>query len=192
MLDAEGYRGLRRAAGKISSSDRAIIWDHGSGYIQTGNSWEINKAMRDGAIRKLPAESQNTVKVLRSVIDNNKADRDFMAVRYADNNYLEAAFGSKALGTTTAETVKYLQTNCLGDVITEKAFVSVSLDAQKNVFQYKPVKLQMEIPDGTNIYASGNFQESEAIMRDGIKYRLLGADEVNGQVVLRLRIRNAE
>lgn len=58
ILDANGYRELRKTAGKISKADLHTIWDHSNGYIQTGNSWTINAAMRSGTVNKLPTETK--------------------------------------------------------------------------------------------------------------------------------------
>ena len=187
-LDKDGYRELRKAAGKISSADLKTLWDGASGYIQTGNSWTINSAMRSSTVNKLPAASQNTVSVLRSVIDQNKSDRDFLAVRYADSNYLQAVFGPQVSKLNPAAMAKELKANYLGQVIEEKSFVSVSMDEAKNVFTYKPVKLKVEIPTGTNVYASSNFQESEAIMKDGLRYILRDAQIVNNRLELTVRV----
>ncbi len=188
LLDRAGYAGLRKAAGKISSVDRAEIWDHGSGYIQTGNSWTINKALRDGTEASLPPASRHTIDTLKKVIRNNTADRDFMAVRYADQNYLDACFGQTVSGLKPADIVAALRQNCLGQVLSEKAFMSVSMDPAKNVFTNKRVKLNVEVPKGANIYASSNYQESEAIMPTGVNYMLRGAAYINGQIVLTMRV----
>lgn len=188
VLDQAGYKGLRQAAGTISPSDRATIWDHTSGYIQTGNSWRINQAMRDGTTTALPQTSQTTISVLQKVIDSNVADRNFTAVRYADNNYLASAFGSNVAKLPAADIAAKLTANNLGDIIQEKSFMSVSMDPSKNVFKSKAVKLIVQIPDGAHLYASSNFVESEAIMRDGVKYMLREAEYKNGQTVLTVRV----
>lgn len=188
MVDADGYRELRKVAGKISKADLHTIWDHANGYIQTGNSWTINSAMRSGTISKLSAESQNTIQVLHSVIDKNATDRDFMAVRFADTNYLDAVFGSQFMKSTLAKTAQELKNNCIGQIIEEKSFVSVSLVEKKNVFRGKDVKLKLEIPDGANIYVSSNYQESEGIMEDGLRYILRDVEYVNGKIELTVRI----
>ena len=188
FVDAHGYKELRAVAGNITPTERRAIWDHASGYIQTGNSWRINAAMRDGTVRRLPQASQDTIATLQKVIAKNSVDRDLLAVRYADANYIKAAFGFDPAGMSPKDVAARIQADHALDIIGEKSFVSVSLDARKNVFTSKPYRLELEIPDKKNMYVSSNLQESEAILADGTQYVVKSATEDHGTVVLRVGV----
>lgn len=188
FVDEQGYRDLRAAAGKATATERKAIWDHTSGYIQTGNSWRINAAMRAGNVSQLPEESQATITTLRNVIAKNQTGRDVLAVRYADADYVKAAFGFDPSAMPPKDVAQRIQAECVGGIVEERAFVSVSLDEAKNVFTSKPYRIELEIPGKKNIYVSSNFQESEAILADGTQYVVKSATEDHGTVVLRVRV----
>ncbi len=188
FVDAQGYRDLRSVAGKVTTAERKAIWDHSTGYIQTGNSWRINAAMRNNTIGQLPQASQDTIDTLRKVVAKNQVDRDLLAVRFADANYVKSAFGFDPSQMTPADVAARLQKDHLMDIIEERSFVSVSLDQSKNVFTTKPYRLELEVPNNKQMYVTSNIQESEAIMADGTQYIVKNVTTDHGQVVLRVSV----
>ena len=158
---------------------------HG-GYVATHNYATINSNMRnDGFIKKaLHPDDEKTIEAMRTVISKNELDKDLYLTRYVNADYLTSMFGVKfnpyGKGEETISNsivnaanfkkhipgvVEGLQGK-VGEIITEKAFVSTSLMGEKNIMQDKPVMLIIEAPKGTNCYVPKNRKESECILSD--------------------------
>lgn len=155
------------------------------GYIQTGYSFDINRAMRTDNFDSLADTGKKTVETLREVIKKNELPMDTRLVRFVDNGYLQNTFGLELsdLQMLARDDPEHLKTAFKGLRATEKQFMSSSTDVGANVFTERPVKLDILAPKGTNAYVTQNLYESEVIFADGITYEVqsMGLDWVKDQ-----------
>lgn len=178
--DGVEYTGIPRDAfpvfgynQNITNAEKASIYRQGwsGGYIQTANSFDINRMLRTGKFDDLTDKNKKTVEDLRTVIKKNQLPTDTRLVRFVDDGYLQGTFG------TTVQDLQMIAKgnpdalkSFIGTEITEPQFMSASTDVGANVFTDRPVKLDILAPKGTNAYITNNVGESECIFSDGVKY----------------------
>lgn len=193
-LDGVEYTGVPKKVFEVFGNTQNITdvekewcyrngWE--KGYIQTGYSFDINRAMRTGNFDSLADTGKKTVETLREVIKKNELPMDTRLVRFVDNGYLQNTFGLELsdLQMLARDDPEHLKTAFKGLRATEKQFMSSSTDVGANVFTERPVKLDILAPKGTNAYVTQNLYESEVIFADGITYEVqsMGLDWVKDQ-----------
>lgn len=165
--------------------------DRADGYFGTPNSFRINKALRineengwdDSGLGK---NQKETVKVL----DKNMkpSTRDVQLVRMMGDSIMESLgidvdpfdYGEKGL----AEMQK-----AIGKVYTNAGYTSTSFDMDSNVFQRKPVQMNINAPKGTKMLVSpdrwsdGEIREAEILLARGTAMKI---------TAIRPRYRNGE
>lgn len=182
-IDSREHRRLAETM-DIDSNETNIIYGGWDGYVQTANSFEINDALRDGAIDRLSSHNQIVVEALQDVINRNTVGEDIKAVRLVGTRYMHNAFG---LDSDTInhifdhfdEVKGVLDEEFKGLVITEKGFMSVSTNVENNVFTNRPVLLDIYVPKDTHALVTTNYGESECIFGHGSEYEVLGFDMIN-------------
>lgn len=175
---------------KITASEKKQTWSHASGgYVQTGNSFKINGALRDvegkGAHamkgpdirsnpnvaiakdmygRGLDSDDILTIEALDKVLGDNTLPFPIKVIRNLDDNGIKPFFG----GNVTSFTPKDMfdEINALVDktMFPDCGYMSVSTNAANNVFKRRRFQLQIEVPQGTPIYVTSNLMESECIL----------------------------
>lgn len=189
-----------------TDAQRRQLWNHTGGggahggrggYVQTGNSWEINSKFRkhgitgnidataEAALRSagLTADDITTIKLLDKKIGEFSLPIPLLATRYVDVSALSSIFGQTVTGGATSSTaglkswVSAIRGLPSKDMVADPAFMSASTNEWKNVFYrgYK-VKLQIEIPPGTPMYLSKNYQESEIVLGRATQLEFIGVD----------------
>lgn len=167
-------REWRKTIGNVTDEEYAIIDGmNDAGYIRNSNAYKINKALRDGTVDQLSDASRQTLETLRDVIDKNVSDTDAVLLRRVDNQYIEDVFGISAKD--PEDIIKELNSKKLGDVYTEKGFVSTSYKANKNLNNADDILLDIYAPEGTNMFLTHNREESEIILQAGTKFEVKGA-----------------
>ena len=197
---------------KVSAIDKAQISKHekedGSpgGYVATHNYSNINSNMRnDGyAGNKLDEDDYKTIDSLRRAISECSLNDDYILTRYVNADYITAVYGIKnkygeSLGSCDIDDihwggkrVKETRSTVLdelkqekGNTTIEKAFISASFFADKNIMTDKPVKMSIYVSKGTNCYIPKNRRESECIFADNSKLQLMDVvDSADGKIEL--------
>lgn len=178
-----------------------------AGYIKTGNSFKINSDFRETGIRdakldnaakaKLKAHGATdrdlaTIELLDKKIAQGSLPVPILGTRFVDLSAIDKMFpvkmNKKLSGKSRLDDV-VTKLNGLGKntTISDPAYLSVSVDEKRNVFNYKEVRLEIEIPPKTPLYLSNNFVESEAVLARNTKLELLSAKVDYDVVVIRCR-----
>lgn len=175
----------------LTDAEMKQTWRHyEGGYIQTGNSFKINGALRDiegkganalrGPIsasdprvalakdlfgRTIGADDILTVNALDRVIGKNSLPFPVTVVRNVDIDGILPFFRGLS---ATAKTPKAVHDEILKladkSMIPDCGFMSVSTNADMNVFKNRRFQLQIEVPQNTPIYVTKNFMESECVL----------------------------
>lgn len=169
----------------IDFDEKEFISDERWGYIGTPTSFKINVALRNGDLSKLDDYQRKTIKTLEEVIDRNVINKNIIAVRNVDWNYVKSldeelfdvienmSYPSRK---DIAEEVESWVNNYLtGNVIAPEGFSSASLVPDINVFRDRLITLKIEIPKGSHGYLTDNTFESELILQHGQKFEIKGA-----------------
>lgn len=174
-------------SGKINAVEKEIIYDKHDGYIQTPNSFYINRAMRSGKTHQLPTEKMKTIEVLNNVIAKNELPSNLRTVRYVD---------TEALGSIISQNQKkFVEVTNINDIVDvlnkseisfrDQGFVSVSLLEDKNVFKNnRSIKLVIDVPKKTNVFVTENMMESEMIIRPDTRYDIIKSEVDSNQLVI--------
>lgn len=132
-----------------------------NGYINSENSFEINKAIRNDTVSALNTESQKTISVLESCIERNVLNKKVLSTRYLDENWLNDKIANQDNVNGIIQTLNIMAKKNI--LIREKQFVSSSLN-KNNVYDDKAIKLIIENPQGTKAFITENRMESEIIL----------------------------
>ena len=182
----------RKCVAKCSEKDYKQIYAHDTGgYIRTSNSFKINAALRNKAADTLSDDDRLTISTLKRVISENATDRDIILDRYVDANYIKSNFGFAPEESGNIEKlVNRLSKEFTGSILVDKGFVSTSF-SEENVFTWRPIKLKIQAPKGTNMFATQNYVESEVILNTETKMKLISATKnANNQIELVLEIQS--
>ena len=162
----------------ITQEESDIIYDWENGYIATGNSFDINHSLRYDDEDYINSSSKHTIEVLQNVIDKNTLNDDSRFVRMVGEDYMKNMLDISYddlydIIDNFLDVEPYLN-DLIGTTITEKGFMSVSSNIDNNVFTDRPVVLDIYAKEGTNIYVTNNFYESESIFGLNTQYDILG------------------
>ena len=190
---------MHGSQGSVSFEDRMQIAKHekpdGSqgGYVATTNYQTINSNMRkDGFTgNQLDEDDLKTIESMRRAISQYQIDDDLVFTRYVNADYLSSVFGiqtklsSKAALENISDSItrisnpyvvkegiplitQELQAQ-IGNIITEKSFLSASAVPTKNIMKDKSVIFKIRAKTGTHCYVPVNRRESEIIFGDDSK-----------------------
>ncbi len=159
------------------------------GYVATHNYSNINSNLRgDGfSISPLDEDDTKTIDALRDAIARNVLDGDYVLTRYVNGEYLTDVFGVKGakysrdipealdnLFTTLSnpyvvnDEIPRITQELRGFIGKEmppnKAFLSTSLQRDRNIMRDKAVLFEIHAPSGTHCYIPKNKKESECIL----------------------------
>lgn len=148
-----------------------------SGYVQTSNSFNINRDFRRtgitgdldaAAVAKLKAQGTTdddikTMKLLDKKIKSFSLPVPILVTRYVEPSALQSIFGQSFAGTTINQLLS--EVNKLQNTPTrpDPAYMSASTNETQNVFYNYKIKLQIEVPPNTPMYLTDNYQESEVV-----------------------------
>ncbi|WP_105116341.1 ADP-ribosyltransferase [Streptococcus suis] len=167
--------------GKISDEQADLIYEErrgdGGGYIKTGNSFDINRALRPGGdMDILTDDDWDVMAALDEVIESNATPYNIRGLRKVSYDYLDSFLANTDVpkGTSLSELAENIN-NLNNHAYFELAYSSVSVDPDKNVFENRRIWLDIEVPKGTNAYMSSNLMESEFILGTGTTFELKGS-----------------
>ena len=205
-LQGDQHMYLYEALKAETPAEHKQLWNHAGGggrhggrggYVQTGNSFEINRAFRQNSILgKLNAavedqlrlagmtpDDMKTIRLLDKKIEEFSMPFPMLATRYVDVRALDNIFGVKfpttiGNGLTDYSRIEWrraIQSLPRKDIAVDPAYLSASTNEAQNVFygQYG-VKLQIEVPPGTPMYLTDNYTESEIVLGRGTRLEFIG------------------
>lgn len=122
-------------------------------YISTSKSFDINKDLRNKEFNDIGLGKSRTIKCMDNVME--PSPYDFGCFRAIDSG-------------------KWLEDIKVGSEITDKGFMSVSIDRETNAFSYREIYMNIKVPKGHKIYPSTNYSEGEIVLSRNTKYRVTG------------------
>ena len=164
-----------------------------SGYVQTSNSFLINGDFRATGVRGVldataiaalkahgaTDDDIKTMKLLDKKISGFSLPVPIVITRYCELAALKSIFGMKFAGTTVAQLKKEIAPLNGTSAQADPAYLSASTNERQNVFFDQSsylVKLVIEVPPGTPMYFTNNYQESEVVLGRSTQYQLLSVD----------------
>lgn len=199
----EQHRYLYNALKPETSTERAQLWNHkgasrwgAAGYVQTGNSWRINSDFRTTKVTSAldatavatlkangaTADDIKTMKLLDKKISEFSLPIPIVVTRYVQFSALDSIFGMplcaavRSASDTRKALKKEIDKLCGSKAQADPAYLSASTNEAKNVFTHYPVKLMIEVPPGTPMYLTNNYQESEIVLGRSTQYVLLSTE----------------
>lgn len=173
----EDYSEALKKFGKINKSQVEKIYANSTrdtGYIATGNSFDINRAFRNKEPNLLREVDLITSKTLDEVIKSNKTPYNIKGFRKVNLDWVSSFIENANIPKTydSIQDVSDALNSIRGHRYEELAYSSISVNPKMNVFSNRRVQLDVEIPKGSNAYLTLNVQESELIMGRGTIFEL--------------------
>lgn len=173
----EDYSEALKKFGKINKSQVEKIYANSTrdtGYIATGNSFDINKAFRNREPNLLREVDLITSKTLDEVIKSNKIPYNIKGFRKVNLDWVSNFIKNADIPKTydSIQDVSDALNSIIGHKYEELGYSSISVNPNMNVFSNRRVQLDIEIPKGSNAYLTMNVQESELIMGRGTIFEL--------------------
>ena len=173
----EDYSEALKKFGKIDKSQVEKIYANSTrdtGYIATGNSFDINKAFRNREPNLLREVDLITSKTLDEVIKSNKTPYNIKGFRKVNLDWVSNFIKNADIPKTydSIQDVSDALNSIIGHKYEELGYSSISVNPNMNVFSNRRVQLDIEIPKGSNAYLTMNVQESELIMGRGTIFEL--------------------
>lgn len=173
----EDYSEALKKFGKINKSQVEKIYANSTrdtGYIATGNSFDINKAFRNREPNLLIEVDLITSKTLDEVIKSNKTPYNIKGFRKVNLDWVSNFIKNADIPKTydSIQDVSDALNSIIGHKYEELGYSSISVNPNMNVFSNRRVQLDIEIPKGANAYLTMNVQESELIMGRGTIFEL--------------------
>lgn len=173
----EDYSEALKKFGKINKSQVEKIYANSTrdtGYIATGNSFDINRAFRNKEPNLLREVDLITSKTLDEVIKSNKTPYNIKGFRKVNLDWVSNFIKNADIPKTydSIQDVSDALNSIIGHKYEELGYSSISVNPNMNVFSNRRVQLDVEIPKGSNAYLTMNVQESELIMGRGTIFEL--------------------
>lgn len=173
----EDYSEALKKFGKINKSQVEKIYANSTrdtGYIATGNSFDINRAFRNKEPNLLREVDLITSKTLDEVIKSNKTPYNIKGFRKVNLDWVSNFIKNADIPKTydSIQDVSDALNSIIGHKYEELGYSSISVNPNMNVFPNRRVQLDIEIPKGSNAYLTLNVQESELIMGRGTIFEL--------------------
>nr|DAT02208.1 MAG TPA: minor capsid protein [Caudoviricetes sp.] len=173
----EDYSEALKKFGKINKSQVEKIYANSTrdtGYIATGNSFDINKAFRNKEPNLLREVDLITSETLDEVIKSNKLPYNIKGFRKVNLDWVSNFIKNADIPKTydSIQDVSNALNSIIGHQYEELGYSSISVNPKMNVFSNRRVQLDIEIPKGSNAYLTLNVQESELIMGRGTIFEL--------------------
>lgn len=173
----EDYSEALKKFGKINKSQVEKIYANSTrdtGYIATGNSFDINKVFRNREQNLLRELDLITSKTLDEVIKSNKTPYNIKGFRKVNLDWVSNFIKNADIPKTydSIQDVSDALNSIIGHKYEELGYSSISVNPNMNVFSNRRVQLDIEIPKGSNAYLTMNVQESELIMGRGTIFEL--------------------
>lgn len=143
------------------------------GYVASPNSFKMNDILRNGG--KLKGEDLKTYKAMMEKIQSTELPENLQLTRYAGQSFLDAIAGENGIPT-------------VGDIVTEKGFLSTSAVTKINMFTDRPVKMTVLADKGTHAFITNNKKESEIIFPPNTSYEILSVKKTKHGIEMVVKI----
>lgn len=150
----------------------------GGGYVQTSNSFKINKKLRED----LPLGGDTkTVEDLDKYIGGYKTKEDLGLMRKTSNETINKIFGLPE-NYNISQTADALKSKIGEPIVFNKGFTSTAI-GEGPFYVGENATLKIKAPNGSNMFIV-NSQEREAILKRGQQMILRHIDTKNGEILL--------
>ena len=182
-ITEEDVRNHHKLRGKLSVQELLTY----RSYVQTSNSFKINKRLYSGkyATAKKLTEIDRKIDKLTDLIDTDKLDNNSRFVRFIGDDYLKAIYKQLNLGKAPTSKAIHsgngvidLNADLMGKIITNEAFTSVSYNQNANVFTDSPIKMEIYADKGSKCLYTYNYEESEVVLQRGTQFKIKGIEIV--------------
>lgn len=146
------------------------------GYVMSGNSFDINRYLRDLDFDSVSYESHNTIGLMDEAAKQNKLPHKARFYRMLKPSYLAGALqlGDYVDGESCKKGMVQAINKKAGTVVTDSGYMSVGYQID-NTFGHYPVMLTLLCDEGMPLMATKNFGEAEFIFPRNTSYMILGA-----------------
>lgn len=184
---------LLESAGKIEPSEKVYVyrgstWDRG--YVATPNSFKINRALYAAEPERLNDWDRATIYHLDKVLERNKAPFDLKVDRYLDADMLDVIIDQNP------NISEYGTLDKLVDLMTKEpvffrneGYTSTSTSSDKNFFKDRPIKLEIDIPKGSKMFVTENYEESELVLPRGTVLEVISAERKKNRFLLKTKVK---
>ena len=152
----------------VEEEDKDIIEKR---YVKNPDSFRFNNILRTLGPNGLDINDFELFNALTNAINSYKTPQNFLVYRYVDNKYLENVFNFMPNGVYYNLSMIKKQ---IGSIKIEKGFMSCFM-TDKHYIE-REIKLKIKIPKGINAYITTNKDESEIILPNNTKYKILDAN----------------
>ncbi|MDT2737656.1 ADP-ribosyltransferase [Enterococcus pseudoavium] len=182
---------FRTKYGQVSDNERDQLWDKKSGYIGTANSFRINKKLRGQKGLNPGVGSDKTIELLDNLIERNQLSENILVDRWVKGDWFDSLVRSLGLeNETTEKAMSVLKKG--GKTFSEAGFVSTSMISEKNIMMLRSnIRLNIQVPKGSNIFVTDNVHESEVILKRNSEYEIMNVktEDINGKTVLNVLVK---
>lgn len=146
------------------------------GYIMSGNSFDINKYLRNLDFDSVSYESHNTIGLMDDATRENKLPHKARFYRLLKASYLAGALQLEDYvdGESCKKGMVQAINKKAGTVVTDSGYMCVGYQIDK-VFGHYPVMLTLLCDEGMPLMATQNFGEGEFVFPRNTSYMILGA-----------------
>ena len=151
------------------------------GYIQTGNSFDINSYQRTRNFNSVKYKTHETIGLMDQATAQNRLPHKARFYRVLTPGYLQYALGLKesedgnAYGSGTVQAINAMA----GKVITDAGYMCVGHQLD-TVFSYHPIMLTLLCDEGMPVMATTNYDEGELVFPRNTSYMIIGARKREG------------
>lgn len=169
-IDYDEAERLRARAYGMSDIDAYMEAKNALGaYEGSSYSFRLNDALRTGG--ELMDRQQYRVDKMDNAM--RPIGKDLNVVRNVDTAYLNKVLGINLNG-NIADQVSVANNKMRGTIIQEKAYMSTSYNASRNVFTSRPVQMRIQAPSNAKGIFGTVAGESEIVFARNTKYVIRG------------------
>ena len=131
-----------------------------------------------------------TMKLLDEKIEKFSLPVPIRVTRFVSEEALASLFNIQGIaGKSPKELIKYIKNTAIGERLSaDPGYLSASLDEKANLFARRPVKLEIEVEPGTNLYMTNNYEESEVVFKRNTALKYEDSKIVGKHLVIRCRM----
>lgn len=180
-IKRKDYDAVQASLSEATKAETEIIhgtYDEREGYVATKNSYFINRSLRNNQYDWFGRNERDLIQALDSAIEKNVSDRDLLVDRWVDKYWLETFFKDKrAPNKVDIDSLTELLNKYKHSTFIDNGYSSASLIPEKNLMYRRPIRIVIEAPEGTHLYAPDNKVESEVIFGRNSEFEIILAEK---------------
>lgn len=197
-----GYNPLTSGEFNVAMVQSSRMWgdniEKQEGYVMTGASFQLNRKLRELENDVDPTKTDlgiteswtgkfNANKVVQNMDELTSqpiiGGKNMLLTRFVDENWAQNALGIDDIRDLVHVDLK-------GVKYKEKSYTSGSAVPKQNVFQDKPIKIEIETPRGSRGFVARNTSESEVVLPRNSSFRINKVHYDGKYYVVRVRATN--